>query len=651
MGSTRNMAVRVVADASGFSDAMKKAGAAAESTGKRIKKSLSQDNLSSQVGSIMGWGNSGTDIGEISAHNFAAAQQQLETLRAYREELSGLGFGSMNDSFAEISGRIRELEYDLDAYSNSLLEAAEAEQEVSENAFQTKDAFEGAEKSATRASRSFQSIGSSAKLSTPSVEKLLRSIRNISVASFGFRVARSLFGEFQTLVKNYISQDAQLQAQVNGLSASLSQSLAPAIHLVTGALSHVLPYVAGVRNAIGSLIGSVWGTAAARANKTAAATSNAAKAQKEMNRQLFSFDQINRAESRKDTSTETAVTPLEAKTPAWAERFRATFSELFNSEEFQSANIGGKIGMAIQTGIDWLSSEAQSFDWSGTSAKLRNNFSSMISQIDWGGALQLIGKGFGFVIGTGVGFLVDTFRKPWNDFREQLKKDTEMLGGDAVAGFFFGIGRMIGNIGSWLWDNFCKPIIDGVKAGLGIHSPSTVFASIGENCMEGLLECFNKKISSVLQKLSDLRDRIVAIANKVKDAFSFDWQMPSLRLPHLQIDWEPASNAIAKFFGVTAIPRMSVQWFAKGGILDGAQLFGRMGSTLLGGGERGREAILPLDTNTGWMDVLAHRIAQTISTEGGDVNATIKVVLDGEVLTTTVMKGLRSRARAGTSSF
>ena len=106
-------------------------------------------------------------------------------------------------------------------------------------------------------------------------------------------------------------------------------------------------------------------------------------------------------------------------------------------------------------------------------------------------------------------------------------------------------------------------------------------------------------------------------------------------------------NVLAKFFGVTAFPRLSVSWYARGGILDGAQIFGRMGNTLLGGGEAGREAVLPLDHNTDWMDQIAERVVSLLGFQsGGDVNVTIPVTLDGDVLAKVVATKLRQRARA-----
>ena len=670
---------------------------------------MNMEGLGSEVAKIMGWSGSASGVSAIDSGNYGLAQSQLGTLKSYRDQLADAGFDDYQ--FGLVSERIKALEHDLIAYEQSLNGTADAEDEAARSANNLGDEAKSAESFISKVTRTLRNmgasgrqlgsvpgfirrIGDSAGSSNGRLERMVRTIRNVSIVSFGLRIARGLFGELGTVVRNYISQDAQLQAQVNGLSASMGNALAPAIHLVTGALSYVLPYVVGVSNAIGQLMGALFGTgwsvAAAGANKTAAATGGAAKAQKEMNRQLLSFDQINRMESQKDASgggggAGTTLFAIEGKTPAWMERFKQSFTDLFNSSEFQSANVGGKIGMVLQTGLYWLGSEGMNFDWRGVGTKLRENFDSFIGA-GWGESLfHTIGIYIGGFADMVMGFL----GPQWEELRTAYQNEgwqgaavyilgmtaglvgngisglfTKVLapmftgiadffrehGNNSIAGFFDGCAQAMTNAGNWIKENITDPIVNWVKNLLGIHSPSTVFAKIGENCMSGLGNGFTAGMEWIQQKLEDLKTRVLNASETLKGAFSFEWSLPHLRLPHLQVDWDPVDNVLANFFGVSAFPRLSVQWFAKGGILNGAQIFGRMGSTLLGGGERGREAILPLDTNTGWMDVLANRIAKIISTEGGDVNATIRLELDGEVLTTYVMKVLRSRSRAGTSS-
>ena len=42
------------------------------------------------------------------------------------------------------------------------------------------------------------------------------------------------------------------------------------------------------------------------------------------------------------------------------------------------------------------------------------------------------------------------------------------------------------------------------------------------------------------------------------------------------------------------VPKFSVKWYAKGGILNKPTLFGQNGNELMGGGEAGPEAVLPI---------------------------------------------------------
>ena len=68
-----------------------------------------------------------------------------------------------------------------------------------------------------------------------------------------------------------------------------------------------------------------------------------------------------------------------------------------------------------------------------------------------------------------------------------------------------------------------------------------------------------------------------------------------IRLPHLQVQWEElaANSIITRVFGISAIPHLSVSWYARGGVVDGA--------TIIGVGEQGAEAIVPLERNTEWI--------------------------------------------------
>lgn len=82
-----------------------------------------------------------------------------------------------------------------------------------------------------------------------------------------------------------------------------------------------------------------------------------------------------------------------------------------------------------------------------------------------------------------------------------------------------------------------------------------------------------------------------------------------LSLPHLTVTWEMLSpnSILARYLNIGAIPHLGVQWYARGGIVDGA--------TLIGAGESGKEAIIPLERNTDWIRRVAEELMEELRRE------------------------------------
>lgn len=91
----------------------------------------------------------------------------------------------------------------------------------------------------------------------------------------------------------------------------------------------------------------------------------------------------------------------------------------------------------------------------------------------------------------------------------------------------------------------------------------------------------------VEEKMDAARETVSDAIDTIKNKFDFEWDWPDLKLPHFSVSGKFSLNP-------PSIPDFNVSWYADGGILNGAQIFGSMGKTLLGGGEAGPEAVLPL---------------------------------------------------------
>lgn len=102
--------------------------------------------------------------------------------------------------------------------------------------------------------------------------------------------------------------------------------------------------------------------------------------------------------------------------------------------------------------------------------------------------------------------------------------------------------------------------------------------------LDGIRQSFTDKFNAVKQIVS-------GAIEKIKGFFDFNWSLPKLKLPHFSITGGFSLNP-------PAIPKIGVDWYAKGGIMTKPTAFGinpQSGHAMVGG-EKGPEAILPLDT-------------------------------------------------------
>jgi len=150
------------------------------------------------------------------------------------------------------------------------------------------------------------------------------------------------------------------------------------------------------------------------------------------------------------------------------------------------------------------------------------------------------------------------------------------------------------------------------SVGAAIKPVATVLGSLLKTVLPPLVKLLGgalgaafRTIGSIVTGVRNTFNRFKSTIQTVKDAFysfkdaitaPFNF-LSGLKIPHISISGGSAPFGIG---GLGEAPHIGVTWGAKGGILDGA--------TLIGAGEAGKEALLPLERNTGWMDTLADKI-------------------------------------------
>lgn len=128
------------------------------------------------------------------------------------------------------------------------------------------------------------------------------------------------------------------------------------------------------------------------------------------------------------------------------------------------------------------------------------------------------------------------------------------------------------------------------------------------SALEGIRSAFSSKLEAA-------RSVVTGAVEKIKGAFNFSWKLPDLKLPHISVSGGEAPFGIA---GKGSLPKFSIQWYRDGGILSGATIFGAMGGNLLGGGEAGAEAVLPLSELWKQMAEIVRGVVKGENEESGD---------------------------------
>lgn len=167
--------------------------------------------------------------------------------------------------------------------------------------------------------------------------------------------------------------------------------------------------------------------------------------------------------------------------------------------------------------------------------------------------------------------------------------DLLVKGGPKVIDVF----KLVGSGAKGLWGIMAAHPIGAVITVIGILIGAFIAAynkcewfRDGVNKIFGEVVGFFKDVGKKFKETGeDIVDFFKGLGKKIGDFFSFKWL--DIKLPHLKISGD---------FSLVPprVPKLSVKWYAKGGILNKPTLFGQNGGELMGGGEAGPEAVLPI---------------------------------------------------------
>lgn len=114
----------------------------------------------------------------------------------------------------------------------------------------------------------------------------------------------------------------------------------------------------------------------------------------------------------------------------------------------------------------------------------------------------------------------EDYDKALAEWKKQVPDDWQKVGEETINGFIKGIEEKAAD-GENAASGFIADSVDGVKELLGIHSPSTVFAEIGENVVAGLIDGVNNMRESLYNTFTVFGENS---ANKYIEGFKSVWE-------------------------------------------------------------------------------------------------------------------------------
>lgn len=181
----------------------------------------------------------------------------------------------------------------------------------------------------------------------------------------------------------------------------------------------------------------------------------------------------------------------------------------------------------------------------------------------------------------------------WDESWQMLQNSIMVALEPLASGLLETISGAVQNLTSFVQENsdtfnalgevlgFVANIIGGV-VGTALNLAFTLIGNVTK-AVQTLIGGFQSMVATVKGVFDNVVNTIKGAVDKIKNLFHFDFHLPSLKLPHI---------VVGEYIDVPVLGRipnpttLHVEWYKQGGIVNGPQL--------IGAGEAGAEAIVPL---------------------------------------------------------
>lgn len=150
-------------------------------------------------------------------------------------------------------------------------------------------------------------------------------------------------------------------------------------------------------------------------------------------------------------------------------------------------------------------------------------------------------------------------------------------------------------------------VVDGIKSKVSsvFNGVKSTVTSIFDGIKSTATSVWNGIKDAIIKPVEAAKNAVKGIIDKITGFFSgMKLELPKIKLPHFKISGKLSLSP-------PSVPHLSIDWYKEGGILTKPTVFGMNGSSLMAGGEAGKEAVLPLK---GFYDQLEHILSSRMNT-------------------------------------
>ena len=179
---------------------------------------------------------------------------------------------------------------------------------------------------------------------------------------------------------------------------------------------------------------------------------------------------------------------------------------------------------------------------------------------------------------------------------------------NGIKTFFSNSWNGIKKMASAVWNGIKKAVltpINALKSALskvwsGIKSKAS---SVWNGIKSTASTVWNGIKNAITKPVTTAKNAVKKIVDKIKGFFNFDFKLPKIKLPHFSIS--PKGWSFSDLLE-GEIPSLGIEWYAKGGIFKKP--------SVIGVGEAGAEAVLPIDRLESMLSAMADSIVNGLTT-------------------------------------